>query len=47
MQVAIGHVRPETYAGLVASLEELDREGVRLAYLWEILERVYPEGAPE
>ena len=45
--VAIGHVRPETYAGLVASLEELDREGVRLAYLWEILERVYPEGAPE
>lgn len=41
--IAIGHVRPETYKGLIESLPELDKEGVRLAYLWEILERVYPE----
>ena len=41
--MAIGHVRPETYQGLIASLPELDQEGVRLAYLWEILERVTPD----
>lgn len=41
--IAIGHVRPETYQGLIASLPELDQEGVRLAYLWEILERVTPD----
>jgi len=40
--VAIGHVRPATYEGLVASLPELDREGVYLAYLSDVLERVYP-----
>lgn len=40
--IAIGHVRPGTYAGLVASLDELEREGVRLAYLDEVLARAYP-----
>ena len=40
--VAIGHVRPETYKGLVASLPELDQEGVYLAYLSDVLKRVYP-----
>src|SRR5690606_5321995 len=43
--VAIGHVRPGTYAGLVASLAELEREGVRLAYLDEVLARAYPDRA--
>lgn len=41
--IAIGHVRPETYQGLIASLPEIDREGVYLAYLSDVLERVYPE----
>lgn len=45
--VVIGHVRPETYRALVASLPELDREGVRLAYLSEVLERVYPGERPQ
>lgn len=41
--VVIGHVRPATYRGLVASLPELEREGVRLAYLSEVLARAYPD----
>ena len=41
--IVIGHVRPETYRGLMASLPELDREGVRLAYLSDVLRRVYPQ----
>src|SRR5690606_41547785 len=40
--VAIGHVRRETYQGLVEALPLLEAEGVRLAYLWEILDLVRP-----
>lgn len=37
--VAIGHVHSATYEGLVAALPLLEREGVRLAYLREVLVR--------
>lgn len=37
--VAIGHVQPATYAGLVAALPLLEEEGVRLARLDEVLAR--------
>ncbi|MBO2522066.1 MAG: hypothetical protein CW345_09780 [Firmicutes bacterium] len=40
--IVIGHVRPETYQGLMASLPELDKEGVQLVYLSDVLRRAYP-----
>lgn len=36
--VAIGHVRPETFKGLTEALPVIEAEGVRLGYLWEVLD---------
>ncbi len=44
--VAIGHVHPSTYEGLMAALPLLEAEGVRLAPLTEVLVRSVRQGSP-